>query len=161
MFHGNFLFSRAQVKCLKRRLTKLTSEQRMKKRSTNRSSCSSCNKKKGHATTSSDAGLLNSLRPLSVCMVISLALILLSACGGGGGGGSNPLPFNLNPVPANDQTNPMTPADGSNFISGNFLDSSVYKDSCGDPRTNSGGEFFPDLLGSFEDEGFWLRSWSN
>ena len=133
----------------------------MKKRSTNSSSRSSCNKKKGHATASSDAGLLNSLRPLSVCMVISLALILLSACGGGGGGGSNPLPFNLNPVPANDQTNPMTPADGSNFISGNFLDSSVYKDSCGDPRTNSGGEFFPDLLGSFEDEGFWLRSWSN
>lgn len=125
----------------------------MKKTSSNRNT-------KDHATASADTRLLRSARPLLAGFVVPLALGLLSACGGGGGS-STALPLNPNPAPANDQTPPMTPAGGSNFISGSFLDSAVYKDSCGDPRTNSGNEFFPDLLGSFEDEGYWLRSWSN
>lgn len=86
----------------------------MKKTSSNRNT-------KEHATASADTRLLRSARPLLGGVVVPLALGLLSACGGGGGS-STALPLNPNPAPANDQTPPMTPAGGSNFISGSFLD---------------------------------------
>ena len=96
-----------------------------------------------------------------------LSILLLSACGGGGGS-SSPKPTGANQTtdtgttqtPNTDTT--QTQNNGSaNFVAGVFQPSSVFKDSCGTPRTSTTSETFPDMQGSFEDEGYWLRSWSN
>lgn len=78
--------------------------------------------------------------------------LVLAACGGGGGSSTSP---------AVNQSAATTPISSSTFVAGNFQASSVYKDSCGAPRTNTAIDSFPDMQGSFEDEGYWLRSWSN
>jgi hypothetical protein len=88
-----------------------------------------------------------------------LSILLLSACGGGGGS-SSPKPTGANQK--TDTGTTQTPNPGSaNFVAGIFQPSSVFKDSCGTPRTSTTSETFPDMQGSFEDEGYWLRSWSN
>ena len=78
--------------------------------------------------------------------------LVLAACGGGGGSSTSPTV---------NQSAATTPISSSTFVAGNFQASSVYKDSCGAPRTNTAIDSFPDMQGSFEDEGYWLRSWSN
>ena len=96
-----------------------------------------------------------------------LSILLLSACGGGGGS-SSPKPTGANQItdtgttqtPNTDTTQTQNPG-SANFVAGIFQPSSVFKDSCGTPRTSTTSETFPDMQGSFEDEGYWLRSWSN
>ena len=96
-----------------------------------------------------------------------LSILLLSACGGGGGS-SSPKPTGANQItdtgttqtPNTDTTQTQNPG-SANFVAGIFQPSSVFKDSCGTPRTSTTSETFPDMQGSFEDEGHWLRSWSN
>ena len=96
-----------------------------------------------------------------------LSILLLSACGGGGGS-SSPKPTGANQTtdtgttqtPNTDTTQTQNPG-SANFVAGIFQPSSVFKDSCGTPRTSTTSETFPDMQGSFEDEGYWLRSWSN
>ena len=96
-----------------------------------------------------------------------LSILLLSACGGGGGS-SSPKPTGANQTtdtgttqtPNTDTTQIQNPG-SANFVAGIFQPSSVFKDSCGTPRTSTTSETFPDMQGSFEDEGYWLRSWSN
>ena len=96
-----------------------------------------------------------------------LSILLLSACGGGGGS-SSPKPTGANQTtdtgttqtPNTDTTQTQNPG-SANFVAGIFQPSSVFKDSCGTPRTSTTSETFPDMQGSFEDEGHWLRSWSN
>ena len=84
--------------------------------------------------------------------------LVIAACGGGGSSaapaaGANPS-HNAEPTPAGGSSD-------SAFVPGNFQSSSVFKDSCGAPRANTASDTFPDMQGSFEDEGYWLRSWSN
>ena len=85
------------------------------------------------------------------------SLLVLAACGGGGGGGSSTSSV----VNQGATTTPTSESSGSTFVAGNFQPSSVFKDSCGSPRANTASDSFPDMQGSFEDEGYWLRSWSN
>ena len=87
----------------------------------------------------------------------------LTACGGGGGSSAAPA-ASPNPSASANSSSAPTPTGGSSnsaFVSGNFQSSSVFKDSCGAPRANTASDTFPDMQGSFEDEGHWLRSWSN
>ena len=88
-----------------------------------------------------------------------LSILLLSACGGGGGS-SSPKPTGANQTTDTGTTQTQNPG-SANFVAGIFQPSSVFKDSCGTPRTSTTSETFPDMQGSFEDEGYWLRSWSN
>ena len=55
-------------------------------------------------------------------------------------------------------TNPSGPVTPGTAL--NFAASDLYKDSCGAPRTSNAQDSFSDLLGRFEDEAYWLRSWS-
>ena len=83
------------------------------------------------------------------------SLLVLAACGGGGGSSTSSA-VNQGATPT-----PTSESSGSTFVAGNFQPSSVFKDSCGSPRANTASDSFPDMQGSFEDEGYWLRSWSN
>ena len=47
------------------------------------------------------------------------------------------------------------------WVEGRFEPASQFKDFCANPRTSSGGDFFPDMPGEALDENNWLRSWSN
>ena len=97
-------------------------------------------------------------KPSSIVAVI-LTGLMLSACGGGGGS-SSPQPTAVNQT-TNTGTTQTGNTNNSGFVAGVFQSSSVFKDSCGAPRTSTASETFPDMQGSFEDEGYWLRSWSN
>ena len=104
-------------------------------------------------------GVLQEDSKTSLIIGVMLTTLLLSACGGGGGSSSS------EPTSANQSTGTGTTqtqsTGSSNFVTGVFQPSSIFKDSCGAPRTSSTSETFPDMQGSFEDEGYWLRSWSN
>ena len=104
-------------------------------------------------------GVLQEDSKTSLIIGVMLTTLLLSACGGGGGSSSS------EPTSANQSTGTSTTqtqsTGGSNFVTGVFQPSSIFKDSCGVPRISSTSETFPDMQGSFEDEGYWLRSWSN
>lgn len=78
----------------------------------------------------------------------------LAGCGGGSGSSGPPL-RNTNPISPTNPSGPVTPGTALNFAA-----SDLYKDSCGAPRTSNAQDSFPDLLGRFEDEAYWLRSWS-
>lgn len=97
-------------------------------------------------------------KPSSIVAVM-LTGLMLSACGGGGGS-SSPQPTAVNQT-TNTGTTQTGNTNNSGFVAGVFQSSSVFKDSCGAPRTSTASETFPDMQGSFEDEGYWLRSWSN
>ena len=97
-------------------------------------------------------------KPSSIVAVM-LTGLMLSACGGGGGS-SSPQPTAVNQT-TNTGTTQTGNTNSSGFVAGVFQSSSVFKDSCGAPRTSTASETFPDMQGSFEDEGYWLRSWSN
>ena len=97
-------------------------------------------------------------KPSSIVTVM-LTGLMLSACGGGGGS-SSPQPTAVNQT-TNTGTTQTGNTNNSGFVAGVFQSSSVFKDSCGAPRTSTASETFPDMQGSFEDEGYWLRSWSN
>lgn len=75
----------------------------------------------------------------------------LVSCGGSGGS-STVEPSN--PTLVNSSGDAGTTGDT------NFPASDLYKDSCGAPRSDTALQSFPDLLGRFEDEAYWLRSWS-
>ena len=55
-------------------------------------------------------------------------------------------------------TNPSGPVTPGTAL--NFAASDLYKDSCGAPRISTAQDSFPEILGRFEDEAYWLRSWS-
>ncbi|RZO84386.1 MAG: PDZ domain-containing protein [OM182 bacterium] len=97
-------------------------------------------------------------KPSSIVAVM-LTGLMLSACGGGGGS-SSPQPTAVNQT-TNTGTTQTGNTNNSGFVAGVFQFSSVFKDSCGAPRTSTASETFPDMQGSFADEGYWLRSWSN
>ena len=97
-------------------------------------------------------------KPSSI-LAVMLTGLMLSACGGGGGSAS-PQPTAVNQT-TNTGTTQTGNTNNSGFVAGVFQSSSVFKDSCGAPRTSTASETFPDMQGSFEDEGYWLRSWSN
>ena len=97
-------------------------------------------------------------KPSSIVAVM-LTGLMLSACGGGGGS-SSPQPTAVNQT-TNTGTTQTGNTNNSGFVAGVFQSSSVFKDSCGAPRTSTASETFPDMQGSFADEGYWLRSWSN
>ena len=97
-------------------------------------------------------------KPSSI-LAVMLTGLMLSACGGGGGS-SSPQPTAVNQT-TNTGTTQTGNTNNSGFVAGVFQSSSVFKDSCGAPRTSTASETFPDMQGSFEDEGYWLRSWSN
>ena len=98
-------------------------------------------------------------RKTSSSVAVMLTGLMLSACGGGGGS-SSPQPTAVNQT-TNTGTTQTGNTNNSGFVAGVFQSSSVFKDSCGAPRTSTASETFPDMQGSFEDEGYWLRSWSN
>ena len=98
-------------------------------------------------------------RTTSSIVAVMLTGLMLSACGGGGGS-SSPQPTAVNQT-TNTGTTQTGNTNNSGFVAGVFQSSSVFKDSCGAPRTSTASETFPDILGRFEDEGYWLRSWSN
>ena len=98
-------------------------------------------------------------RKTSSIVAVMLTGLMLSACGGGGGS-SSPQPTAVNQT-TNTGTTQTGNTNNSGFVAGVFQFSSVFKDSCGAPRTSTASETFPDMQGSFEDEGYWLRSWSN
>ena len=91
---------------------------------------------------------LRLLKPMS-------ALVLLCAMVAGCGGGGSSSPSRSVPVPT-----PIQDED-PDFEAGVFQSANLFKDFCGDPRRNTAEDVFPDMLGSFEEEGYWLRSWSN
>ena len=98
-------------------------------------------------------------KPSSIVAVM-LTGLMLSACGGGGGS-SSPQPTAVNQT-TNTGTTQTGNTNNSGFVAGVFQSSGVFKDSCGAPRTSTASEeTFPDMQGSFEEEGYWLRSWSN
>ena len=78
----------------------------------------------------------------------------LAGCGCGSGSSCPPL-LNTNPISPTNPSGPVTPCTALNFAA-----SDLYKDSCGAPLTSNAQDSFPDLLGRFEDEAYWLRSWS-
>ena len=84
---------------------------------------------------------------VSTGLLVPATLTLLAACGGGGGNDSILAVADDIPVPVNRE-----------FIAGQFLPSSDFKDFCADPRT---GAEFNDVLGTRLDENQWLRSFSN
>ena len=98
-------------------------------------------------------------RKTSSIVAVMLTGLMLSACGGGGGS-SSPEPTAVNQT-TNTGTTQTGNTNSSGFVAGVFQSSSVFKDSCGAPRTSTASETFPDMQGSFADEGYWLRSWSN
>ena len=98
-------------------------------------------------------------RKTSSIVAVMLTGLMLSACGGGGGS-SSPQPTAVNQT-TNTGTTQTGNTNNSGFVAGVFQSSSVFKDSCGAPRTSTASETFPDMQGSFADEGYWLRSWSN
>lgn len=98
-------------------------------------------------------------RKTSSIVAVMLTGLMLSACGGGGGS-SSPEPTAVNQT-TNTGTTQTGNTNNSGFVAGVFQSSSVFKDSCGAPRTSTASETFPDMQGSFADEGYWLRSWSN
>jgi C-terminal processing protease CtpA/Prc len=98
-------------------------------------------------------------RKTSSSVAVMLTGLMLSACGGGGGS-SSPQPTVVNQT-TNTGTTQTGSVNNSGFVAGVFQSPSVFKDSCGAPRTSTASETFPDMQGSFEDEGYWLRSWSN
>mgnify|MGYP001161600531 FL=1 len=91
---------------------------------------------------------LKLLKPVS-------ALVLTCAMVAGCGGGGSSSPSRSVPVPT-----PIQDED-PDFEAGVFQSANLFKDFCGDPRRNTAEDVFPDMLGSFEEEGYWLRSWSN
>lgn len=99
-------------------------------------------------------------RPMSLSILL-FTCALVTGCGGGGS--SSPSPVVPNPTLNQDQ-NPAADSDSDddrNFDAGVFQSSDLFKDFCGDPRRGTAEESFPDIFGSFEEEGYWLRSWSN
>lgn len=97
--------------------------------------------------------VLTGLRLLKPMNALILTCTIITGCGGGGGGSSNPGSRVPLPTPVQD--------DDPDFESGIFQSANLFKDFCGDPRRDTSEENFSDLLGSFEEEGHWLRSWSN
>lgn len=84
---------------------------------------------------------------LSVLLtIISLALY---ACGG-----NNSQSSGVPPIPSTNEPD---------WIVGQFLDDSIYKDLCAVPRTgpDSNGDTFLDSQGTAMHEKMWLRSWTN
>jgi carboxyl-terminal processing protease len=98
------------------------------------------------------------LRPLSALML--MGCLALVACGGGGGAPSAPVQQPVASNPTNGGTNSGNGNSGNGVNPADFPNSDLYKNYCGAPRTSTAEEFFPDLAGRFEDEAYWLRSWS-
>ena len=96
-----------------------------------------------------------SMRPLTLLLLCGLCL---SACGGGGSSGNAQTP--TAPSPPSGSSGSDTSSGSGSTDSQNFQASGLYKNSCGDPRTDTAAQTFPDRLGRFEDEAYWLRSWS-
>ena len=61
---------------------------------------------------------------------------------------------------ANHTTNDTTgqTASGSNWIPGEYYPSTNFANQCQNPRSNS---YYQDLIGTYEDENNWIRSWSH
>ena len=109
-------------------------------------------------STSSGFGLLKPFTTLFICCA------MISGCGGGGS--SSPSPVIPNPASEPRSKPRLSDSDsdsdnGTDFDAGVFRSSNLFKDFCGDPRQSTAVENFPDLPGDFEEEGYWLRSWSN
>ena len=49
-------------------------------------------------------------------------------------------------------------ASGSNWIPGEYYPSTNFANQCQNPRSNS---YYQDLIGTYEDENNWIRSWSH
>lgn len=105
---------------------------------------------------------------LRVFFAATICCAVVSACGGGGGGSSSanvPIAADPRNPPGSTPVTPQTPspdtANESSFVAGVFPPSSRFADLCGAPRTTTSNEVFSDMQGTFEDEGNWLRSWSN
>ncbi|MFT4808158.1 MAG: hypothetical protein ACI9LX_001488 [Paraglaciecola sp.] len=90
--------------------------------------------------------IMNQNVSLALIIVISLAFY---ACGG-----SNSQSPSVTPIPTISEPN---------WIAGQFLDDSTYKDRCAVPRTgpDSNGDTFLDSQGTSMHEKMWLRSWTN
>ena len=99
---------------------------------------------------------LGLLKPLSILL---FACAIVTGCGGGGSSSPGSVP--TSPAPDQNPTPDLDSHNGTDFDAGVFQSSNLFKHFCGDPRQDTAEDAFPDMLGSFEDEGYWLRSWSN
>lgn len=82
-------------------------------------------------------------------VLITIISLLLYSCGGSSSQSS--------------RVSPITRTFEPNWIAGQFLDDSTYKDRCAVPRTgpDSNGDTFLDSQGTSMHEKMWLRSWTN
>ena len=99
---------------------------------------------------------LGLLKPLSILL---FTCAIVTGCGGGGSSSPGSVP--TSPAPDQNPTPDLDSHNGTDFDAGVFQSSNLFKDFCGSPRQDTAEDAFPDMLGSFEDEGYWLRSWSN
>ena len=99
---------------------------------------------------------LGLLKPLSILL---FTCAIVTGCGGGGSSSPGSVP--TSPAPDQNPTPDLDSHNGTDFDAGVFQSSNLFKHFCGDPRQDAAEDAFPDMLGSFEDEGYWLRSWSN
>ena len=99
---------------------------------------------------------LGLLKPLSILL---FTCAIVTGCGGGGSSSPGSVP--TSPAPDQNPTPDLDSHNGTDFDAGGFQSSNLFKHFCGDPRQDTAEDAFPDMLGSFEDEGYWLRSWSN
>lgn len=99
---------------------------------------------------------LGLLKPLSILL---FTCAIVTGCGGGGSSSPGSVP--TSPAPDQNPTPDLDSHNGTDFDAGVFQSSNLFKHFCGDPRQDTAEDAFPDMLGSFEDEGYWLRSWSN
>jgi carboxyl-terminal processing protease len=84
-------------------------------------------------------------------LVLSAALLGLSACGGGGGGDGG-------------GSSSGGGSGGIQYTAGVFMPSSSFAAQCAAPRTGidpATGRLYPDVPGSVTAENHWLRSWTN
>ncbi len=106
------------------------------------------------------SGIRNAIHHMVTWLGKKSLITVLACCAGlagcgGGSGNSSPAVGNPDPISPNPPSGPGTTGNALNFPA-----SDLYKDSCGAPRISTAQESFPDLLGRFEDEAYWLRSWS-
>jgi C-terminal processing protease CtpA/Prc len=99
---------------------------------------------------------LGLLKPLNILL---FTCAIVTGCGGGGSSSPGSVP--TSPAPDQNPTPDLDSHNGTDFDAGVFQSSNLFKHFCGDPRQDTAEDAFPDMLGSFEDEGYWLRSWSN
>ena len=90
-------------------------------------------------------------RLLQVTSALLFTWAIAAGCGSGSSSPSRDAPSSPTPTQNN----------RSDFDAGFFQSASIFKDSCGNPRRDTASERFPDRLGNFEEEGYWLRSWSH